>query len=186
MMPDNELTQLLNGWKGGDRQALDHLAPLVYEELRRLAHYYMRRAGQANTLQTTALANEVWIRLASRKGLAFNDRLHFFALCAQMMRHILVDAARCRGSLKRGGGGVRIDLDEVMIVSQQRSEDLISLDDALTRLEAIDPRKVRMVELRFFGGLSVEEAAQVLGISVQSVHRDWKLARAWLLRAMQN
>jgi len=185
MTPANELTLLLKAWAGGDEQALDRLTPMVYDELRRLAHHYMRRVGNANTLQTTALANEVWCRVADRHALAFNDRVHFFAVCAQMMRRILVDAARARGSQKRGGGLLRINLDEVMIVSRQPDEDLIALHEALTRLAAIDPRKASMIELRFFGGLSVEEAGHVLRISVQSVHRDWKLARAWLLRDMQ-
>ena len=150
MTPANELTVLLKAWRGGDGQALDRLTPLVYDELRRLAHHYMRRAGNAHTLQTTALANEVWLRLADRQSLGFNDRVHFFAVCAQMMRRILVDAARARGSQKRGGGLLRINLDEVMIVSRQPDEDLIALDEALTRLAAIDPRKASMIECCVF------------------------------------
>ncbi|HKD06015.1 MAG TPA: sigma-70 family RNA polymerase sigma factor [Bryobacteraceae bacterium] len=181
----HEVTLLLKAWASGDDHAPERLAPLVYGELRRRAHYYVRRAGSAQTLQTTAVANEVWLRLAEAHSLNFNDRVHFFAVCAQLMRRILVDAARARGAQKRGGGALRITLDEVAIVSAQKGEDLIAMDDALTRLAAIDPRRARMIELRFFGGLSVEETAQALKISVQSVHRDWQLARAWLLQDLR-
>ncbi len=145
----------------------------------------MRRAGRAQTLQTTAVANEVWLRLAEAHSLNFNDRVHFFAVCAQLMRRILVDAARARGAQKRGGGALRITLDEVAIISVQKDEDLIAMDDALTRFAAVDPRRARMIELRFFGGLSVHETAQALKISVQTVHRDWQLARAWLVQDLK-
>jgi RNA polymerase sigma factor (TIGR02999 family) len=181
----DELTMLLKAWTNGDDHALERLTPLVYDELRKRAHYYMRRTGGAQTLQTTAVANEVWLRLARAHSLNFNDSVHFFAVCAQLMRRILVDAARARGSQKRVGGTLRITLDEVAIVSVQKDEDLIAMDDALTRFAAIDPRKARMIELRFFGGLSVDETAQALKISVQTVHRDWQLARAWLLQDLK-
>ena len=183
--PAGELTMLLKAWTNGDDHALERLTPLVYDELRKRAHYYMRRTGGAQTLQTTAVANEVWLRLAGAHSLNFNDRVHFFAVCAQLMRRILVDAARARGSQKRGGGVLRIGLDEVAIVSVQKDEDLIAMDDALTRFAVIDPRKARVIELRFFGGLSVDETAQALKISVQTVHRDWQLARAWLLQNLK-
>ena len=181
----HEVTLLLKAWTNGDDHALERLAPLVYAELRRRAHYYMRRGGGAQTLQTTAVANEVWLRLAGAHSLNFKDRVHFFAVCAQLMRRILVDAARARGSQKRGGGALRINLDELAIVSVQKDEDLVAMDEALTRFAAIDPRKARMIELRFFGGLSVDETAQALKISVQTVHRDWQLARAWLLKDLK-
>lgn len=183
--PAHEVTLLLKAWTSGDAHALERLAPLVYSELRRRAHYYMRRAGRAQTLQTTAVANEVWLRLAEAHSLNFNDRVHFFAVCAQLMRRILVDAARARGAQKRGGGALRITLDEVAIISVQKDEDLIAMDDALTRFAAVDPRRARMIELRFFGGLSVHETAQALKISVQTVHRDWQLARAWLVQDLK-
>jgi RNA polymerase sigma factor (TIGR02999 family) len=181
----HEVTLLLKAWTNGDDHALERLTPLVYGELRKRARYYMRRTGGAQTLQTTAVANEVWLRLAGAHSLNFNDRVHFFAVCAQLMRRILVDAARARGSQKRGGGVLRIGLDEVAIVSVQKDEDLIAMDDALTRFAVIDPRKARVIELRFFGGLSVDETAQALKISVQTVHRDWQLARAWLLKDLK-
>jgi len=183
--PAHELTLLLKAWTSGDDHALERLAPLVYGQLRRRAHDYMRRARSAQTLQTTAVVNEVWLRLAGAHSLNFNDRVHFFAVCAQLMRRILVDAARARGAQKRGGGALRITLDEVAIMSVQKDEDLIAMDDALTRFAAIDPRRARMIELRFFGGLSVDETAQALKISVQSVYRDWQLARAWLLQDLK-
>lgn len=183
MTPVNEVSQLLKGWIGGDEHALDRLIPLVYDELRRLARHYMRRSS-GNTLQTTALVNEVWLRLAGSDCLEFRNRVHFFALSAKLMRGILVDAARTRGSQKRGGGTPKINLDEALIVPPQRGAALIALDDALTRLAATDARKARIIELRFFGGLSVEEVAETLKISVQSVHRDWRLARMWLRQEM--
>jgi RNA polymerase sigma factor (TIGR02999 family) len=184
-----EITVLLKAWGAGDQHALNRLTPLVYSELRRMARRYMRNERAGNTLQTTALINEAYLRLVDVQGAGWQDRAHFFAVSAQLMRRILVDAARARGTAKRGGLGVRVDhttavnLDEIPEVG--RSAELVSLDDALTALAEIDPRKARVIELRFFGGLSVEETAGVLGISPQSVLRDWKMARVWLKREMR-
>jgi RNA polymerase sigma-70 factor, ECF subfamily len=184
-----EITVLLKAWGAGDQNALNRLTPLVYSELRRMARRYMRNERAGNTLQTTALINEAYLRLVDVQGAGWQDRAHFFAVSAQLMRRILVDAARARGTAKRGGLGVRVDhssavnLDEIPEVG--RSAELVSLDDALNALAEIDPRKARVIELRFFGGLSVEETAGVLGISPQSVLRDWKLARVWLKREMR-
>jgi len=184
-----EITVLLKAWGAGDQNALNRLTPLVYSELRRMARRYMRNERAGNTLQTTALINEAYLRLVDVQSAGWQDRAHFFAVSAQLMRRILVDAARARGTAKRGGLGVRVDhstavnLDEIPEVG--RSTELVSLDDALSALAEIDPRKARVIELRFFGGLSVEETAGVLGISPQSVLRDWKLARVWLKREMR-
>ena len=184
-----EITVLLKAWGAGDQNALNQLTPLVYSELRRMARRYMRNERAGNTLQTTALINEAYLRLVDVQSAGWQDRAHFFAMSAQLMRRILVDAARARGTVKRGGLGVRVDhttavnLDEIPEVG--RSAELVSLDDALSALAEIDPRKARVIELRFFGGLSVEETARVLGISPQSVLRDWKLARVWLKREMR-
>ena len=184
-----EITVLLKAWGAGDQNALNRLTPLVYSELRRMARRYMRSERAGNTLQTTALINEAYLRLVDVQSAGWQDRAHFFAVSAQLMRRILVDAARARGTAKRGGLVVRVDhstavnLDEIPEVG--RSAELVSLDDALSALAEIDPRKARVIELRFFGGLSVEETAGVLGISPQSVLRDWKLARVWLKREMR-
>lgn len=179
-----EITRLLRAWGGGDQAALDQLAPLVYEELRRLARRYMRRENPGNTLQTTALVNEAYLRLVDVTNIRWQDRAHFFAVSAQMMRHILVDAARARASGRRGGDSPRVNLDESIDAAPVRGRELIALDDSLNALAEMDERKARVVELRFFGGLSVEETAEVLRISPQSVMRDWKLAKAWLSREM--
>ena len=192
MMPPEspEITELLKAWGSGDAAALDRLTPLVYEELRRLARRYMRNERAGNTLQTTALVNEAYLRLVDAKRVAWQDRVHFFAVSAQMMRRILVDAARARGSAKRGGEVKRvnhstaINLDEIPDVSSGRDRELVAIDDALNTLAEMDPRKARVIELRFFGGLSVDETAEVLKISPQSVMRDWKLAKAWLTREL--
>jgi RNA polymerase sigma-70 factor, ECF subfamily len=192
MMPPEspEITELLKAWGSGDAAALDQLTPLVYDELRRLARRYMRNEHAGNTLQTTALVNEAYLRLVDAKRVAWQDRVHFFAVSAQMMRRILVDAARARGSAKRGGQVKRINhstafnLDEIPDVSTGRDRELVAIDDALNTLAEMDPRKARVIELRFFGGLSVEEAAEILKISPQSVMRDWKLAKAWLMREL--
>ena len=184
-----EITLLLKAWGAGDHSALNRLTPLVYDELRRMARRYMRRERAGNTLRTTALINEAYLRLVDAQSAGWQDRAHFFAVSAQLMRRILVDAARARGSAKRGGLAIRVDhstafnLDE--IPDAGRSAELVSLDDALNALAEIDPRKARVIELRFFGGLSVEETAGVLGLSPQSVLRDWKLARVWLKREMR-
>jgi RNA polymerase sigma-70 factor, ECF subfamily len=175
-----DITRLLRAWGSGDAQALEHLTSLVYGELRRIARGHMRRERQGNTLQTTALVNEAYLRLVDVAGVRWQDRAHFFAISAQMMRRILVDAARARGSAKRGGPAPRVTLDEGMIVSPGKDRQLLALDDALERLSQFDARKAKVIELRFFGGLSVEETAEVLQISPQSVLRDWKLAKAWL------
>jgi RNA polymerase sigma factor (TIGR02999 family) len=185
-----EITVLLKAWARGDAAALDQLTPLVYEELRRLARRYMRNERAGNTLQTTALVNEAYLRLVDAKRVAWQDRVHFFAVSAQMMRRILVDAARARGSAKRGGQVKRVNhstafnLDEIPDVSARRDRELVAIDDALHTLAEMDPRKARVIELRFFGGLSVDETAEVLKISPQSVMRDWKLAKAWLTREL--
>ncbi len=181
----SEITRLLRAWGGGDAEALDRLAPVVFDELRRLSRRYMRRERTGHTLQTTALVNEAYLRLVNVTGVDWKDRAHFFAVSAQMMRRILVDAARARASARRRGGirASSVNLDQIPDLSGRGSE-LIALDDALNTLAQMDPRKARVIELRFFGGLSVEETAEVLKISPQSVMRDWKLAKAWLKREL--
>jgi len=184
-----EITLLLKAWGEGDHEALNQLAPMVYEELRRMARRYMRRERTGNTLQATALINEAYLRLVEAQNAGWQDRAHFFAVSAQLMRRILVDRARARGSAKRGGLAIRVDHDTGVNLDElpgaARSAELVKLDDALNALAGIDPRKVQVIELRFFGGLSVEETAAALGISTQSVLRDWKLARVWLTREMR-
>ena len=177
-----EVTQLLVAWGEGDRAALDKLMPLVYEELRRLAHQYMSGEGPGNTLQTSALVNEAYLRLADQTDPQWQNRAHFFAISAQLMRQILVDYARRRRSRKRGGDARQVSLDEAMIVSEERAADAVALDEALKNLGEIDPRKSQIVELRFFGGLSIEETAEVLKVSPGTVMRDWTFAKAWLRR----
>jgi len=178
-----EITALLRAWEGGDREALDRLMPVVYDELRRAAGNYMRGERAGHSQQATALVNEVYVRLVDLTGIRWQDRAHFFAVAASMMRRILLDAARARLAGKRGGGDLRITLHEDLVASSEAS-DLIAIDDAMEALSKIDARKARVVEMRFFGGLSVDEMAQVLKISPQSVKRDWKLARAWLLKEL--
>ena len=175
-----EITGLLKAWGAGDQAALNRLAPLVYAELHRMARRQMRNERAGNTLQTTALVHQAYLRLVDAKVAVWTDRVHFFAVSAQVMRRILVDAARSRASAKRGGPAPRVNLDEDLDASPQRARELIVLDDSLRALQQIDTRKARVIELRFFGGLSVEETASVLKISPQSVMRDWKLAKAWL------
>ena len=176
-----EVTTLLQAWSAGDEAALEKLAPLVYEELRRTAHRYMARERTGHTLQTTALVNEVYLRLVKVSEVNWQNRAHFFAVCAQMMRRILTDFARSRRYLKRGGNAARVPFDEALFAGHEAPADIVALDDALKALAGFDERKGRVVELRFFGGLSVEETAEVLRVSVETVHRDWKLAKAWLL-----
>jgi len=183
--PSTEITVLLKNWAGGDAAALEKLAPLVYNELRRRAHAYMAGEGAGNSFQATALVNEAFLRMVEVKNVDWHDRAHFFAVSAQMMRRILVDAARARGSKKRGGAAVKVDLNESIDGMPDRGAELIALDDALEVLARMDPRKAKVVEMRFFAGLSVDETASVLKISAQSVMRDWKLARAWLMREME-
>jgi RNA polymerase sigma factor (TIGR02999 family) len=181
-----EITRLLRAWENGDRAALDALTPRVYDELRRMARRYMQNERAGRTIQATALVNEVYLRLVDVTGTCWQDRVHFFAVSANIMRRLLVDQARSRGSAKRGGAGHRVNLDDAPeVAAPGRDREIVALDDALKILAEIDPRKARVIELRFFGGLSVEETAEVVGISPQSVMRDWKLAKAWLQREMK-
>jgi len=183
--PDPQVTQLLLAWGEGERAALDELLPLVYEELRRLAHRYMAGERPDHTLQTTALVNEAYLRLIDVRQVRWENRAHFFAISAQLMRRILVEFARKRGSEKRGGGVQKVSLDEALIGPQEQGQDLVALDDALKAMAAVDPRQSKVVELRFFGGLTVEETAEALQVSPQTVLRDWRLAKAWLRREMR-
>ena len=176
----HELTQLLIEWSKGDRAALDKLIPLIDEELRRLAHRYMNRERAGHTLQTTALVNEAFVRLVNRKNLHWQNRAHFFGIAAHLMRTILVDHARSHASAKRGGGARKLELDEALVVSQQRASEVIALDEALKQLALLDPQQSCIVELRFFGGLTVEEAAEVLHVSPATIKREWSTAKAWL------
>jgi RNA polymerase sigma factor (TIGR02999 family) len=180
-----EVTQLLLAWNDGDESALEKLVPLVYEELRRLARRYMRRERPDHTLQTTALINEAYLQLVDIRNVHWQNRAHFFALCARLMRRILVDFARTRNYAKRGGGARPLSLDESPAVSPARSTDLVAVDEALNALTKIDDRKAQVVELRFFGGLTVEESAEVLKVSPETVRRDWRLAKVWLLRELR-
>jgi RNA polymerase sigma-70 factor (ECF subfamily) len=180
-----EVTRLLRAWSRGDEAAFEALIPLIYKELRQRAHRYMGRERRGNSLQTTALINEAYLRLVGSAPVAWESRSHFFAIAARMMRRILVDHARTRRSLKRGGERRPISLDEEHLAVGQLHPDLVSLDEALDALAVLDPRKGRIVELRFFSGLSVEETAEVLKVSPQTVLRDWKLAKVWLLREMK-
>jgi RNA polymerase sigma-70 factor (ECF subfamily) len=181
-----EVTRLLVAWSDGDEQALAALMPLVYDELRRLAHRHLGRERADHTLQTTALVHEAYLRLVDQKEPRWRNRAHFLAIASQMMRRILVDYARARGFAKRGGGAWRAPLDEAMVVSDERAADVVALDEALKALAQFDERKSRMVELRFFGGLSIEETAEVLGVSPGTVMRDWTLAKAWLQREINS
>jgi RNA polymerase sigma factor (TIGR02999 family) len=179
-----EITRLLVAWGDGDRSALEELAPLVHSELHRLAHHYMGRERHGHTLQTSALVNEAYVRLIDWKEVRWQNRAHFFAVSAQLMRRILVDFARDRQYLKRGGGALRVSLGEAEAFSVERGADLVALDEALTGLAEVDRRKGQVVEMRFFGGLSVEEVAEVLKVSKETVMRDWRLAKVWLLREL--
>lgn len=179
-----EVTGLLKAWGGGDPAALERLAPVISHELQKIARHYMRREREGHTLQATALVNEVWVRLVDSTSADWRDRSHFFACAAQMMRRILVDSARARRSEKRGGPLPRINLDDAAQAGSGEDREMVALDDALDTLARLDPRKVRMIELRYFGGLSVEETAEVLKISPRSVKRDWNIAKAWLSREL--
>lgn len=176
------VTDLLLAWGSGDRSALDELMPLVHQELRRLARLQMRGERDNHTLQTTALVNEAFLRLIDLRRIRWQDRAHFLALSAQLMRRILVDHARSRNYQKRGGGVATIALEDVFVAPTERGTDLVALDDALDDLARVDPRKSQVIELRFFGGLSVEETAEALNVSPETVTRDWRLAKVWLLR----
>jgi len=177
----SETTRLLRAWADGDKRALELLTPRVYKELRRIAGHCMQDERPGRTIQTTALVHEAYLKLVDVENVDWQHRAHFFAVSARIMRRILLDRARKRGTAKRGGKTPRVDLDEVPDLSSQRGRELIALDDALNRLAEIDSRKAQVIELRFFGGLSVEDTAEVLKISPDSVMRDWRLARAWLL-----
>ncbi len=179
-----EVTQLLLAWREGDEEALEQLIPVVHQELRRLAHRYMAGQRPGHSLQTTALVNEAYLRLVGFGQVRWQDRAHFLGVSAQLMRRVLVDSARSRGSLKRGGGDQRMTFDEGLLVSPEREEDFIRLDDALRELAEFDERKSKVVELRFFGGLGVKETAEVLQVSAGTVMRDWKLAKLWLLQKL--
>jgi RNA polymerase sigma-70 factor, ECF subfamily len=176
------VTHLLKAWSGGDQLALEELTPKVYLELRRMAARYMRNERAGNSLQATALVHEVFLRLVEVDSVSWRDRAHFFAVSANMMRRILVDGARAKGMAKRGGAAQQVNLDDVPeLASRSRDREIVAIDEALDALAQIDPRKAKVIELRFFGGLSVEETAEVLKVSPQTVMRDWKMARAWLM-----
>ena len=180
----HEVTELLHAWSDGKEESLDDLVPLVYEELHRLARHYMNGERSDHMLQTSALVNEAYLRLVDWKNVRWQNRAHFFGVAAQIMRRILVDFARSRNYAKRGGAARQVSLAQVEVSSADQGEDLVALDEALERLSAIDARKGRIVELRFFGGLSVDETAEVLKISARTVMREWSLAQAWLHREL--
>jgi RNA polymerase sigma factor (TIGR02999 family) len=179
---DASVTQLLKAWSGGDQKALGELTPKIYVELRRMAGKYMQRENPGNTLQATALVHEVFLKLVDANEVDWKDKAHFFAVSANMMRRILVDRARAKGAEKHGGAVLRLNLDDAPeLASSSRDREMVAIDDALEVLAKVDPRKAEVIVLRFFGGLTVEETAEVLKISGQSVMRDWKMARAWLI-----
>lgn len=182
--PPHEITRLLGEWGGGDRRALEELLPLVHAELRRIARRQMGAERGGHTLQATALVNEAYLRLAGQEQFAWQDRAHFYAVCAQVMRHVLIDHARANARDKRGGGAVHVSLDEAALVAGGRADDFVALDEALRALEEVDPQKGRIVSLRYFAGLTVEETAEVLGLSPTTVRREWRRARAWLYRSI--
>jgi RNA polymerase sigma-70 factor, ECF subfamily len=177
----HDITGMLAAWTDGDTGALDRLVELVYPSLRRIAHQHLARRRPGESLDSAALANETYLKLVRAGGIRCENRAHFLALCAQVMRRILVDHVRRRGFAKRGGGAPHVPLDDVVLVAQQRGIEVIALDEALHALARVDPRKCRVVELRYFGGLTIEEAAEVLGVSAETAKRDWRMARAWLL-----
>ncbi len=179
-VPAEELTQLLGQWNGGDDQALGELMPLVYEELRRMAHRHMAQERGDHTMQATALVNEVYLKLKDQRAANWKNRAQFFAVAAQMMRRILVDYARQHARGKRGGGAKQVTLDDAMLVTKDKADEMLALDDALAKLEQFDKRKSQVAVMRFFAGLSAEETAEALSISLETVTRDWRLARAWL------
>ena len=180
-MPSAEnVTKMLRDWRNGDQEALEQLIPVVYDELHRQAARYLRREHPGHTLQTTALIHEAYLRLIKQQNIEWQNRAHFYAIAARLMRQILVDHARRRQATKRGGSDIKVPLEEAMVISPGENVDLVALDEALTRLAAIDPQQSRIVELRYFSGLSVEETAEVLGVSSRTVNRDWNVAKAWL------
>jgi len=180
-----QLTEMLGRIKGGDREAANQLLPLVYDEFRALANHYLQQERRNHTLQPTALVHEAYMKLVDQSRVNWQGKSHFFAVAAQAMRRILVDHARARHRDKRGGGRARVELDEAVALSPQRDEDVLALDEALERLAALDPRQAKVIELRFFGGLSVEEVAEALGVSKRTVEGDWTFARAWLARELK-
>jgi len=184
--PRNDVTELLVAWSNGNQAARDQLMGVVYDELHRLARRYMRRESPGHTLQTSALLNEAFLRLVDQKNVQWQNRAHFFGIAAQMMRRILVDYARSRNYAKRGGGARALSLDEALVVSDARNEEVVNVHEALERLTEFDSRKGQIVELRFFGGLSIEETAEILGVSPGTVMRDWTLAKAWLHRELSS
>ena len=177
-----DVTQLLAAWGKGDKSALDKLLPLVHAELRRIARRQMSQERDGHTLQATALVNEAYLRLAGQQGYEWQNRAHFFAVCAQVMRHVLIDHARAHARDKRGGGAIHVSLDEAAAFAGQPAEHFLALDDALNFLESVDPQKGKIVELRYFGGLSIDETAEVLNISPRTVRREWQRSKAWLFR----
>ena len=181
-LSQQEVTQLLAAWGDGDLSALDKLFPLVHAELRRIARRQMSHERPGHTLQATALVNEAYLKLAGQEGLEWQNRSHFFAVCAQVMRHILIDHARAHARDKRGGGAVQVPLEDAVLINGQPPEQLLALDEALKTLEHVDPQKGKLVELRYFGGLSIEETADVLNISPRTVRREWRRSKAWLYR----
>lgn len=185
-LPSHEITQLLQAWSSGDRVALDRLIPLVYDELHRLAHGYMRREHAGHLLQTTALVNEAYLELIDTDKVNWHDRAHFFAIAARLMRQILVHSARARDAQKRGGKIRRVSLSDSVVFASNPDADLIELDDALTSLAELDARKAKVVELRFFGGMTLDEAAEELKVSADTVWHDWDLAKTWLYREMSH
>jgi len=180
----HEVTSLLQAWGRGDDDALQRLVPLVYDQLRLAARRYMARERPGHTLETTALIHETYLRLVDVRQVKWQNRAHFLAMCAQLMRRILIEFARSRGYQKRGGGAVRVNFDEALTFGKQPDFNLVALDDALNRLAQVDERKSKVVELRFFGGLDVKETAEVMNVSADTVMRDWKLAKVWLLREL--
>jgi len=180
----HEVTQLLMAWNDGDQSALERLIPLVHAELHRIARRYMRSERAGHTLQTSALINEAYLRLIDAQQVHWQNRAHFFGIAAQLMRRVLVDFARSRGYKKRGGGALQVSLDETMVITKERGEDLVALDEALSALSELDERKGRVVEMRFFGGLSEKEIAEALTVSQETVRRDWRLAKSWLRRRL--
>jgi RNA polymerase sigma factor (TIGR02999 family) len=184
--PAQNVTQLLLGWGKGDKEALDQLLPIVYDELRRQAARYLRRERVGHTLQTTALIHEAYIRLVDQRNMQWQNRAHFFGIAAQLMRRILVDHARTKKRAKRGGSDIRVSLADATLVVKSRDLDVVALDEALERLVEIDEQQARIVELRFFSGLTVEETAEVLSISPATVKRDWSMAKAWLHREISD
>lgn len=185
MIPaSQEITRLLVDWSNGDQASLDKLLPLVNAELRQLAERYMRRENPGHTLQTSALVNEAYLKLIDQKNVRWQNRAHFFGIAAQLMRRILIDHARKAHYQKRGGGALKVSLDETTAVTEARTAELLAVDEALNKLTAMDERKGRIVELRFFGGLTEEETAEVMGISVPTIQREWRAAKAWLYQML--